>query len=344
MVHLCCMEDRIMTYNDWLWTVIDFPISFTGLVQASTLEINLKNTKDKLIDFSLSEDGKKLHIKGSDFDNEMPILVDQDYCKTIKARIPEDRDWHEITDDLFDALKESATFASDDFMALNYNSIFVKGDRVYSSEYLNGAKAMYQLKDKVPVDFSIPKFQYDWIKDYFREWGKRELKWYRVEPMEKVEGKGFRKLVHFKGDEITLSVKSRGISEMVKVLEETFDAAKEDIEPLLELPKGMSETLKNFDTLLKEDSISQDSRTVILIFQEGRIVCAPIMKEGGKTMKTFFHDHGLKPKKVLLGLHDLLIILKKTRNLIEINHEKGFLQFGTDDFRLLSFMRIPRRV
>ena len=340
MGYFYLMDDKIMADNDWIWTTISFPIGVTGLVKAVALDSILSISTEKMIDLSLSDDGKTLQITGDDIDSELPILVDEEYCATITESIPRNSDWHELPNDLFTGLEFVADFASSNFASLDFNSIYVKAGTIYAIDEFTAA--LYQLQDAVNRDFSIPKFQVDAIKSYFNRSGKFALKFFKVDLLESEEGMGFKEIIHFKGDNISVSIKSRGNSEFAEGLEIFFLEEQEDYREGVELPKELISTLAGFNRLLKESIEFEDDRFVILNFSEGQLSCSATTEDGEFVSKEFHGEIRFEDQAVSLRLCSLQKIMKKARQLINIDYEKDVMEFGNESFRL--FIKYVQRI
>ena len=107
------MEDRIMAYNGWIWTVILFPIGLTGLVKGKALCEALSAITARMIDLSVSDTGEMLQIKGGDTTAGLPFHMSEDHYNMLKRRIPKDSNWIELPSDLLRGLEFGAEFAAE---------------------------------------------------------------------------------------------------------------------------------------------------------------------------------------------------------------------------------------
>jgi hypothetical protein len=323
-------EDRIIACSDWVWASILFDVGFTGLLNAVDLDNVLSIIPDNSVEFTPSQNRKKLGITGKGRDAELDFIIDEEYCQTIKARIPKDGEWHEIPGGLFDALEFCGKFASTDFGAIPYASIQVQDNRVFSQEIREGAVAIYQLEDKVVHPFAMPKFQMTWTKTYFRETDKRALKMYKVEPLEKMEGAGFTELIHFQGDEITVSYKSRGSYEIA----DTFETDFKDEADSIELPKEIINVLSSYDKILAKKYEFEDDRLLDIQFEDGKIRFGIGEKDVSRVISDFDVGHGLGEHKIEVRLGQLKNVMNHNRDLIHIDYERKMMEFGNEFFRL----------
>jgi len=370
MVYYYFMEDKIMAYNDLIWTVVSFPIGFTGLVKAVSLDNVLAYSEMKMIDISLSDDGSTLQIRGDDINAELPILVDaelpinEEYCKFIKSKIPNDSGWLDLPLDLFRALEFAVEFASIDITFPEGQYVFVKGDKVLSTD--DSVAVMYDLKDRVDCDFAISKHRIARIKDYLIKFGTYGLKSYKIETIGENE-----QVIHFKGDNITVSAnlhrntpipsvyrselplridndkiqKTGWLPTCPDLLGKIFEGERRDYKDGFELPMELIKTLDKFNRFLKEEFplYFEFDRCVVLQFTEGQLVCSIKTIQGKSISKTFRVEHGMKDQDIVVRLMYLRMILNYTRQLIHFDYDKNFdlnlVEFGNDYIRCLILFK-----
>jgi len=142
--------------------------------------------------------------------------------------------------DLVEGLKVCAKFASD-FVNYSDHNVFVTGDKVLSSDH--GFAAMYQLENEVPDDFVLPRHEIEDLNRYdFGGFTKYDLKWYRLDTVDIV--KKNRKVIHFKGDNITVSVYQSKVDISVpRRLAALLEEPRRDEREGFELPREMIGTL-----------------------------------------------------------------------------------------------------
>ena len=305
--HYLFMDDRIVTYNDELCLMAEYPIGFKGSVRAEEFYKLLTKSSAKEISLDLKEE--QLMVKAGKSSFGLAYMEEEQLHEKVQSLEIDELKWKTLPEELKDALVLCSFSASKDMTKPALTGVYVGGRDVLSSD--NYRISWYQMKEEMRRKFLVPASSVVHLVNY-----------------EVLEYCLTGSWVHFKGKGLVFSARLLSEEFPVKAKEFFPEEAGEEFE----LPKELSGVLDKAMVLLQDDFLLD--KEVKLFFTEKEVICEVEKKDLGWLKEEVPLKSGPK-EQIQIEINPIFLkeILKKTSK-VSLVGEGGIL-FTSPNFRHL---------